>query len=215
MSKTQQKLWTSPVPKPNPEWLRDESPPVVWVEELRVLKSLDLNDESLVRRIQLHRGLNILWAKPPAIDNAVTASKKTDKAKSNKLHGASVAGHSAGKTTFTRFIRYLLGEPTFGDEQLMADVRDEFEDGWVAGCVHVDNRCWLVARPFSENGCSFAIRSDDWNDLLSESGRMSFKEFTDAIESATFTGLSNNTFPSGAGKAGWAHLLPWLSRDQD
>lgn len=214
MNKKQLSLWTTPIPSPNPEWIRDESPPVFWVEEIRILRSLCLDGTALVRRIRLHRGLNILWAKPPATEEA-RPETSTRKESEDKLHDPSVAGHSAGKTTFTRLIRFVLGEPTFGDEQLTANIREEFPDGWVVACVHIDNQSWIVARPFVESRESFAIRSGDWNDVLSDSGRMSFEDYTEALQSATFSGLSDCSFPSGAGHIAWPHLLPWITRDQD
>ncbi|MFG0262624.1 MAG: hypothetical protein ACF788_09565, partial [Novipirellula sp. JB048] len=181
------------------------------------MKSLDLSGESLVRQIRLHRGLNILWAKPPEANDRSNDPNIPNgrKAAENQLHEAGVAGHSAGKTTFTRFIRYVLGEPTFGDEQLTADIRESFPDGWVTAQIHVDNQSWLVARPFVGETAPFAVRSDDWKDLVCESGRMSLDEFIAAIESAAFARLPRLTFPSSGDQAKWSHLLPWLSRDQD
>ena len=214
MSTKQLTLWTSPIPGPNPEWIRDESPPVFWIEELRIVRTLCLDDSELVRRIQLHRGLNILWAKPPTSVNSDSATENLENA-GDKLHDPSVAGHSAGKTTFTRLIRFILGEGTFGDEQLTANIREQFPDGWVIACVHIDNQSWIVARPFAASCESFAIRSNDWNDVICESGRMSFDDYIEAIQSATFFGMSDCSFPSGAGNIAWPHLLPWITRDQD
>ena len=203
----QKQLFDEPRPETQSSPATDLAP-VVWVQEVRVLRSLSLDKEQLVRRIELHRGLNILWAKPPT-------PRANEDEEQSELHTTNVSGHSAGKTTFTRFLRHLLGEPTFGDEPLTKEVRDEFPDGWITALVHVDGHAWLVARPFSPAGMSFVVRSEDWKDLVCDSGREDYEVFLDAVESATFGPLSHRMFPSSGGTAGWQHLLPWLTRDQD
>jgi len=55
MSTKQLTLWTSPIPSPNPEWIRDESPPVFWIEEVRILRSLCLDEGKRIRLKLLYR----------------------------------------------------------------------------------------------------------------------------------------------------------------
>ena len=41
-----------------------QSEPLVWVKHLLLLRELKPGEENVIRHIELHPGLNILWAKP-------------------------------------------------------------------------------------------------------------------------------------------------------
>ena len=64
--------------------------------------------------MNLHRGLNILWAKPS--DGTSTETK--------------LAGHGAGKTTFCRMLRYIVDDATFGSKELREAFNDTDQSGY-------------------------------------------------------------------------------------
>src|ERR1700722_17823050 len=93
--------------KPDPK-LKE---PAVWIRRLLLLREFKTGDENVIRNIELHPGLNILWARP-----------RTGKGKP-QLGEQGIYGHASGKTTFCRFIRHVLGERHFGNSDLSARVR--------------------------------------------------------------------------------------------
>src|SRR5204863_4882998 len=75
--------------------------PALWVSKLAVYKDWPPSNDTLLRQvIELRRGLNILWAQPNGSTNEASR----------------LAGHGAGKTTFCRLIRYVLGEEPAGSK---------------------------------------------------------------------------------------------------
>src|SRR5580693_245682 len=82
--------------------------PAVWVKTLAVYSDWPPSPDTLLRRMDLRRGLNIVWARP--------SDATSDETK--------LTGHGAGKTTFCRILRYILDDATFGNEEF----RDAFND---------------------------------------------------------------------------------------
>lgn len=72
-----------------------KSKPDVWISRVVIFERL-LPEPVKIRDIPLSKGLNIIWAEEAEDDDPV----------------AEITGHSAGKTTFCRLLRYLLGEKT-------------------------------------------------------------------------------------------------------
>src|ERR1700733_8895166 len=70
--------------------------PAVWVSNLMIYERIE-PEGRLVREVPLQRGLNIVWAEEPDGDDA----------------SAEIRGHSAGKTSFCRLLRYVLGERNY------------------------------------------------------------------------------------------------------
>ncbi|MGH7623733.1 MAG: hypothetical protein ACREOJ_00250, partial [Gemmatimonadaceae bacterium] len=93
--KAQLELIERPAPRA-PQPAPDRRDAVVWISRLSVLRKLDHAPEHLIRDIKLRRGLNIIWT-PPAATQA------------GALFEPGLAGHTAGKTTFCRFLRHALG----------------------------------------------------------------------------------------------------------
>lgn len=175
--------------------------PTFWVRRLRVVSALRSGADSTVREVSFRRGLNIVWT--PAID-----SPQFD------LFADGLAGHTAGKTTLCRFLRFLLGEDSFATEATRSRIRDHFKTGWVLGEVEVANECWAVARPLGIGPRPFSRRGGI-EDLFEENERLSFNEFLAAIAEATVAQLPAKVFPGSGEHVDWLHLLPWLSRDQE
>jgi hypothetical protein len=181
----------------------DRKAPVFWVRRLRVLRELSSGDEHIIRDIELRRGLNIIWA-PPA---AVTGE--------NAPFKSGVAGHTAGKTTFCRFVRYVLGERGFGPEATRARVRNQLSSAWVVAEVVVDTTVWIVARPLGIGPRSFCIRDGTIDQLGNGGVRLDYQEFLSAIGSITTRTLAASRFPATNEIVRWEHLMPWLCRDQE
>jgi hypothetical protein len=83
--------------------------PRLWVKELAVYREWKPDAEQ--QRISLRQGLNIIWAEPSE-------------------QGA--GGHAAGKTTFCRFLRYLLGDSNFGSDAFREAFRIKFPNALLA-----------------------------------------------------------------------------------
>lgn len=173
--------------------------PVIWVERLEVHKDSPAGDFTLLRRIELRKGLNILWA---------TSSGERP---------GRLGGHGAGKTTFCRLLRYAIGDAKPGNRQFREDFRKTFPNGWVLADVWLFGRRWLVARPLGELGHHpWAVMDGTLLDPIPESPpRGSFKEYEDALDAAVLGDMKHRTLSSSGKQLKWPLLLPWLGRDQE
>ena len=168
--------------------------PRLWVKELAVYR--EWKPDALQRRISLRQGLNIIWAEP-----------------SEKGAG----GHAAGKTTFCRFLRYLLGDSTFGNDTFRDAFRNKFPNAWVAGEVYLDGEPWLVARFVGVTGSPHWSARGVTFDKLFDQGleRLAYADFTRALQKMFVQPLPIEIYPGSGKQVEWAHLLAWLSRDQE
>ena len=178
--------------------------PRLWVRELRVYRVLTPGDHNLLRRISLRPGLNVLWARPG------------DRTRSAQLHTPGVSGHGTGKTTFCRFVRHVLGEPTFGNEEQRGRIRSAFPEGWIVAEVRVAAESWLVCRPFKIGSHSVCYRGRVIESLFAdETGRTSWDEFLQVLDEKLSEPLPVATFATDPTPIRWAHMLQWLARDQE
>ena len=126
-------------------WLKDFRPvrvqPRLWVETLWLVESR----EPLVftRTIDLHPGLNIVWAKESSPSEA---------------SGLASAGHGVGKTSLCLLLRYVLGDEAPAIATLRAKAAGSFPKGGVAAKVHLDGATWLVFRPYGGYSHSMAAQ---------------------------------------------------------
>lgn len=195
-------LLDPPASAPDPR--EDRSEPNVWVRRLWILRELRAGEEHVVRRIELRRGLNILWAAP------------TDVGVDNRLFQGRLSGHTAGKTTFCRLIRHLLGEPTFATQAGRHRLRGKLPSAWVVGEVMIGGELWTAARPLGIGPHPFAIRGAPFDGIFSGSERLDYtKTFIVAIEAATVMNLPVTRFAGEDAPIRWENVLPWLSRDQE
>lgn len=111
-------------------WLTASKPvrtePRLWVETLWLVESRE--PLKLTRTIDLHAGLNIVWAKESA---------------TNVASGLSSAGHGVGKTSLCLLLRYVLGDDAPAISTLRSKAAGSFPKGGVAAKVHVDGAVWL------------------------------------------------------------------------
>ena len=146
-------------------------------------------------------GVNIVWAEE---------AEDTD-AKAN------ITGHSAGKTTFCRLFRYVLGERTFGTKPAMELIRKAFPDGYIAAELHFRGRKWAVARPFGSGRMSFIREDVTIEKLLAQRGRTITQESYPkeiGLESL-LDELETGTIVQTAEQIRWSHILAWCTRDQE
>jgi len=180
---------------PSPE--RPE--PLIWFREMRLLDELSTKENAERRRIVLHRGLNILWAKPE------------DPETEQGLYRDGLAGHASGKTIFCRLLRHILGESPFGTEAQRNGIASNFPSLWVVASLRINQESWVVGRPLAAAGSDFAIRAETIDAVLAgEPPTGGYKEFA-AVVRASAGSTAEKLHPG----EGWRHLLPWLTRDQE
>jgi len=174
---------------------QNRTEPKLWIKTFAVYDGL--SKDKLIRKIDLRKGLNIIWAK----DSETGAS-----------------GHAAGKSTFCRMLRYLLGDNTYGSDDFKQAFRDKFDHGYVAGEVYLNGKSWLLYRSLNIRGESRCFPGGKFDDLFKTKIKYKFNdysEFTDKLKTHFIEPLAAQTFP-GSGKAiEWRHILQWLTRDQD
>ena len=181
----------------------DRDEPVFWVRRLRVLRELTPGDDHVVRDVVLRRGLNIVWAPP------VTPEQ------TGELFLDGIAGHTAGKTTFCRLLRYCLGEATFAPDSTRKRIRGALPAGWVLAEILCEGTPWCVARPLGVGRSSFCLRDADANQVFDAEARLDFQVFVNALDAACGSSLPARSFPARRELIRFEHLLPWLTRDQE
>ena len=176
------------------------SAPKVWISRLVIFEKL-LPDPVVIRDISLTQGLNIVWAEE---------SESTDAA-------PEVTGHSAGKTTFSRFLRYVLGESTFGTRACMEQIRAAFPDGYIAAELIVRQQRWAVRRPFGSGRKSYAIRDVSIEMLLKQhGGGVSQDQYTRQLGLQDLVNeMEANAIVRTGDPIQWGHVLAWCTRDQE
>ncbi len=175
--------------------------PVVFLKELVLLENA--NPVKEMRKVSFHAGLNIVWADP-----------KTEIAKKG---GSKLSGHSAGKTTFCRILRWLLGESRFGRDELQQAVGGEFPAGWALLHVELAGTSWVIGRSFWDTSQHWAIPATSITEVLSEGipQTHSTTDFFDELDSHTIQPLGHRTLPGLSEPLQWTDLLAWFARDQD
>ncbi len=179
--------------------------PTFWISKFKIYPDLTEPESKPIREIDLKRGLNIIWSPP--------AGEKDDENQKGR-------GHAAGKSSFCRALRYLLGEKTYGnrfiEERLISSL--ELGSAYLAAEVWIGETVWSVFRPINKRRKDFALRGVHIDDArgVSPAERLDFSDFTDALTEATVSRWPVNHFDSGqSDPITWLHLLESLSRDQE
>lgn len=182
-------------------WLKASQPvrtqPRLWVETLWLVESR----EPLVvtRTINMHTGLNIVWAKESA---------------SNDASGLTSAGHGVGKTSLCLLLRYVLGDDAPAIATLRSKAAGSFPKGGVAARVHLDGTAWTVFRPYGLYSHSFAAQSDVLGQLLDGKAPNDFDGYGRALEQFSIGRLAARSLPGTNQPLEWRHLLAWCIREQ-
>lgn len=175
--------------------------PTIWVERIAIIKAI--NPLEIVRDISFTHGLNIVWGIEMP-ENPEDASPLI------------LSGHSVGKTTLCRLIRYGLGEQHFGSELQEKAIRNIFETGGICAKVNIENSAWIIYRPFAKNKKSKADRKDDFESVLrGDLPSQSFDAYLDALTKSTINAFPKANLPETNSSYAWTDLLSWLSRDQE
>jgi hypothetical protein len=174
--------------------------PDVWVRRVVIISKLTPKP-AIIRDIPLRRGLNIVWAEEPESDTDTS----------------DIAGHSAGKTSFCRLIRYVLGEKTFANKGNTQVIKKSFPNGYVAAEINIKDSVYAVLRPLGDNRNSYIRKNAKIEDLWEYKGDAAYQDdypqklgldaLLDNLASATVV-RTNETIK-------WGHLLAWCTRDQE
>lgn len=180
--------------------------PGVWISRM-VLYSKILPEPEDIQDIRFQRGFNIIWAEESEDDGPERE----------------ITGHSAGKTTCCRLIRYLLGENFPPHNKNIRQIREVFPQGYVAGELHIRNDLedritqWAVIRPIGKNRNSYILENANIETLI--------KNRTNQVTQETYSrklGLDDLMNRMGTGTIvrtdepiQWGHLLSWCTRDQE
>ena len=177
------------------------SEPDVWVSRLVIYEDIGPKTPKVIRDIRLTRGLNIIWAAESEDDSPT----------------AEISGHSAGKTTFCRLLRYVLGENTFGTKAAIELIRKAFPNGYVAAEIHVRGKKWAVRRPFGSGRMSYIKQDATIEEMLEErTGAVSQEEYPKKLGlEALLDELETGQIVQTAENIRWAHILAWCTRDQE
>lgn len=178
--------------------------PYLTLNRFILFESVKMLDSPL-RDILLHRGLNIVWG-----------VELPDDAGFNDAHPITLSGHSVGKTTLCRLIRYCLGEKTFGSQGAQSRIKSAFPEGWVGMELVVNGQLWAVLKPIGQSGNSRAARDAKAESLFDlESKDNHYVDFIKHLGDSMMAGLAAETPPNSNKPYDWKHLLAWLTRDQE
>jgi len=175
--------------------------PDVWVHKIALLRQIIPEPDYIREVITLRRGLNIIWAEEPESEE----------------DSGDIAGHSAGKTTFCRILRYVLGEKTFSNKANTQAIKQSFPQGYVAAEIYVKDQLFAVLRPLGDNRNSYVLKGGTIEQILTDRGEVAFQDTYPAKlgldklldDFATGTVVRTNE------PIQWGHLLAWSTRDQE
>jgi hypothetical protein len=125
-----------------------------------------------------------------------------------------MAGHTAGKSSFCRLLRYALGEPQFADPESRERIRDQLPEAWLLAETMIADRSWAVARPIGPVAKSFCLSGATADELMSsgEAGRTDFDEYIAALDDVLGSPRLRDKPDQ---EICWRDVLPWLTRDQE
>lgn len=181
----------------NPELRVGNKSPSLWVEKLGIFSAAKY--ESLIREVSLRRGVNVIWAKEPAMGS------QTD--------GSRIVGHGVGKTSFCLLLRYCLGDTGTLVNDLRAELKQPFRNGGIGAVIHINGQTFAVFRFFAEDK-DFYARTDSLEALLLDENPQPYAEFEDFLKTNMLANLSARKIPETGQSIEWHHLLAWLTRDQ-
>ena len=174
--------------------------PWVWLRRLVIVENGNPKTKP-IRDIAFNRGLNIVWAQEPDDDDA----------------SVEISGHSAGKTSLCRLIRYLLGEKQFATKNNTRLIGKAFSEGYVGGEIIVGTKQWAVIRPLKKGRSSYVKLNATVEDVLADRSSAAYEnDYPDKIGlTALLSELGSGTIIETGQEIKWEHLLAWCTRDQE
>lgn len=171
--------------------------PRLWIEKVWLLESRE--PLVLVRTIDLHSGVNIVWAREPEPNSAPEVES---------------AGHGVGKSSLCLLLRYCLCDEAKSITELRDKASAGFPKGGIAAKVHVDGICWTLFRPYGSGGRSLAGKGASLEALFANELTGSFEDYAASFQASFIDKLGIATLPGSDQKLDWQHLLAWCIRDQ-
>lgn len=175
--------------------------PDVWIHRVALLRRISPKPEFIREIITLRKGLNIIWAEEPESEE----------------DSGDIAGHSAGKTTFCRILRYALGEKTFSNKANTLAIKQAFPGGYVAAEIYIKGELHAVLRPLGDNRNSYVLKNGTIEQILAERGEVAYQEtypsklgLDKLLDDFTTSTVVRTNEPIQ-----WGHLLAWCTRDQE
>jgi hypothetical protein len=174
--------------------------PDIWVSRLVIYEQI-VPEPLIIRDIPLSRGLNIIWAEEAEDD----------------FPAAEITGHSAGKTTFCRLLRYVLGEKTFGNEVNTGLFQNSLPNGYVAAEIHVHAQKWSVIRPIGKGRNSYIKADATIEELLQDRTHPAYLDnyARDIGIEKLLDKLETGEIAQTGETIQWGHVLAWCTRDQE
>lgn len=153
---------------------------------------------NLLRSFTLRPGLNIIWS--PDDGNAT-----------------GIIGHGSGKSTFSRCLRYCLGEDSFATDTQRHRITSRLPDGMVGAEIILHGECWAVLRTFSHPRQSIVVKgASSLEDVFSPSSvKVGLADLKAAIASAVLGDSMHLMPPSISTDQAWDAALAWSTRDQE
>lgn len=174
--------------------------PDLWVSRLIIYERIS-PEPIMIREVILSKGLNIIWAEEPEDEDA----------------SAEINGHSAGKTTFCRFLRYVLGEKTYGTKSNMELIRKSLPYAYVAAELYVKQKKWAVIRPIGTGRSSYTLPDSTIEQLLNNRIHAAYQD--DYPQKIGLDALLDDFKTGAVVRTGesieWGHILAWCTRDQE
>lgn len=174
--------------------------PDLWVSRLIIYERI-IPTPVIIREVKLNKGLNIIWAEEPEDDDA----------------SAEINGHSAGKTTFCRFLRYVLGEKTYGTKSNTELIRKSLPNAYVAAEIFVKQKKWAVIRPIGNGRNSYTLPDATIEELLNNKIYAAYQD--DYPHKIGLDALLDDFETASVVRTGepieWGHILSWCTRDQE
>lgn len=174
--------------------------PYVWIKRVVIYEQID-PEPKIIRDIKLTKGINIIWAEEPQDDEEFT----------------NITGHSAGKTSFCRLLRYVLGEKTFANKERTKRFHESLPAGYIAAELCVHGKCWSIIRPLGVGRLSYIKEEVSIDELIAErTHRATLDDYPIKLGLANLlTGLQSPRIVSTGEKIEWGHILAWCTRDQE
>lgn len=175
--------------------------PVVFISKLVIYKSI--SPVEIIREIKFSLGVNII------------STLHYD----SKNNNVDIIGHSVGKTTLCRFIRHILGEPTYSNEVSSRLISKKFPDGWIGAEITVHNISYAALRHIGTGNFQSRIaQSTSLESLIVESNKTPSKYNVPQESYVSKLGLNvpySFENPRCTEDTDWLQVLAWCSRDQE